>query len=1517
MQNASLEVNVTGVWLMRVQAVWVDGARTAFMAYGTDGQFEAVPASDVGSVSDSMGSSSADGGSIESEEGSLVQSAHFRRTAMMSVSTALRPRGPWRTLSSSDGSSDLTVDGLSLFGDDNSVLSFSVPSLNKTGYLPLVIQYYPDANYSAAPMQNFTGVDWLYYSVVECDTGFIVDHTCEPCPTGGYCPGGGRVWPIPGYWSFNETSAPIECALPHVCPGAVSAPTLEADGSRLTSVCSEGYEGDLCKDCDYGYYTDGQLCLSCGLQSSDKLELGFLLIAAGSLFLAMAVAVAFSPAAKLSTYVAAVIMIQHASVVGKLGGQSLPSSLQWLTQVFNVLAILNFDITFIKPGCVTAALSFITVYWATCALIAVVSLMFVAASMVRAYLSMRQERQQICSEPQSTPLSDSSQVGNGSETPRSLDNAVSSETRDRLLHIPWRWRFKARVVHSHLILGSMMYLRLATMTLEAVNCTSVMQADGSTAYVLKIDLTTECYAGPHLYSAMFLWPMLFGYCVGFPLLCFWVLYRSFHGAAKRRLQMLDLSRPGSAAASAANSARSSPLASPRASKTAKFVFNPSAQIESPRSCTTPRSRLGAAAADVELAVTANQSMEHAITMPAVTSSGMQTPVSATAASSPAATPRMMQMGGRWTGASPLLAHSGRVGSAEDSSRPSSALSPSSIDATFSRTLASARKPLRIIPQSPQSSAGAMLAEWPEAAGAQYEGQDEQRPQSAAAATADSKARRQEEKAERKRQTKLAKAALRELSKDMRRQEMLGYLYRQLKGELYFFRLLLFATSFGFAAVAVLPTDATLRLFLTGIFFLLDLLSTSCLLPFERWWKNATQAAVSVVGVLQIIIMLALIELGLQSSSGSSVDLGHSKAAQTEASSPDPSLVGFQSPAGQYEMWIGIMCCFDLAIITYVHRVSVLTVLRAAAALFGQLIAWGARQISRLTTGHSAEPVIELQDNVARRESTLPPPAPRKVKRRRKKNKQHNTTDQPTADDKPTAQQPEQPQADTAAAEPQQPQEPQRPQAEQNEELPPGANVSAQDDDDEWEEVEEDETDEERLAREAEEAAEREKERLRRKSEEREAAAAAAALAEAERLRLEAERVAALTPPDSPTTPNSYVIFAGKKNVAAASKPALWEAKTPRTPRTQRPAFTFRYDGPDTARAVQDQQQQQVVSPRVAASRTLGGAALGGTVAMSGGGTLSGTSGGGLSIISPLTPRTPRTPRSKIQPLVTQQPSESDNSASPTSPNSPNSPRSPASQYRPSATQPLTPRGTSSLSPYGVRTPRGGPQSQQTPPALHGSSGLIPSSRRNMRSTLPAQRSGAPAKPLLQQAMEAQQQLRMREEKARDTANSSSSDSTGAAAVARSAATTAFSATMPTLPLSQQPPLAEKTEAATQSQQPAGDANSAIAGSTLDAASATPPARPRLLSVLVDDGGDDSGVISTTAVVTAPSAAASALPSSEHSSAAAVGASSGSASPALTPRYVLASPRRPQPTAIPSPGGSPSGKPRGDSLTFVW
>ena len=786
---------------------------------------------------------------------------------------------------------------MTLAGSDNSVLTFTAPVLNSTGYLPLVLTYVQSSRTAATPT-NWTGLDWLYYTSVECDTGLIVGLYCTPCPTGGYCPGGGRVWPLPGYWSFDERSVPVACSLPQACPGALcSPPTVKADGSRQTSVCAVGYAGSYCVECAADYYSDLQRCLSCGLEEQELTELVVLLCIFAALFLALAVAVATAHANKLSTAVSAVLVVQHLSVVGKLAGQQIPDSLTWLSELFTVLSMLNFDIQFVKPGCVVGALSFLTVYWCTIGLMCCVSLLFVAASAVRALLGRRVEMRE--RDASRTAAFAGGQPRSWRAHKPSAASSTSS-SQEASSGLPWRWRFRARVVHSHLILGSILYLRLTTMGFQAIHCTDVLQSDGSYRSLLEIDMSTPCYVGAHLYSSLFIWPMLLLNSVAFPLLCFRLLYRSFHAA---HVSSAVTPQPSSSVAP------SPPIA--------------------------PSARTIAAGGDKP----AEQAVEMSkLDMTALMASVPQSPVDGM--TPPVTSPQDVR--GRRSISQPLFIQTptGHLTSTPTLGEPATSRAIQ-LELQPAHSPASS-KSLTSPPQHSTSIASS---------GTVKPISGHHRHYRTASEVALAVARSAFTNAQWRALSGSAKQLYRQLGKDTRRQEMFGYMYRQLKGELYYFRLLFFATSFGFAAVSVLPSDPTLRLFLTGVFLVFDLFTTCAMLPFERWWRNVLSVVLCWLTVVQVFVMLALVQLGLSMDGNSSVSLGHSTTAQQDSSDPSSSLTGDSDAAAQYELYLGIEVIVAMVAVGFVHRESVKLALRwlsgRTVSTWRLLCEWGSGRIERL------------------------------------------------------------------------------------------------------------------------------------------------------------------------------------------------------------------------------------------------------------------------------------------------------------------------------------------------------------------------------------------------------------------------------------------------------------------------------------------------------------------------------------------------------------------------------------------
>ena len=148
-----------------------------------------------------------------------------------------------------------------------------------------------------------------------------------------------------------------------------------------------------------------------------------------------------------------------------------------------------------------------------------------------------------------------------------------------------------------------------------------------------------------------------------------------------------------------------------------------------------------------------------------------------------------------------------------------------------------------------------------------------------------------------------------------------YIYRSLRGEMYWFRLLFLLTSFGFACSSVLPRSGVLRLLLTGVFFAFDTLVVSVWTPFEQSSRNVLSAATSAFGVVQCEVLLALAQLGVQraADSGGGVNLGYSQQGVQQAQDPSSALTGDSDFAGWCAVYLALAIAADTAILAAVYR----------------------------------------------------------------------------------------------------------------------------------------------------------------------------------------------------------------------------------------------------------------------------------------------------------------------------------------------------------------------------------------------------------------------------------------------------------------------------------------------------------------------------------------------------------------------------------------------------------------------
>lgn len=173
------------------------------------------------------------------------------------------------------------------------------------------------------------------------------------------------MYPLPGYWSSSPLSAPIACPNPLACPGvdrnSISGigggvdPTEEGDGATQpqtdTQRCSEEYKGELCELCATGYYKSGDVCWSCGSDSSSDAYFSFVLLVALLVLFLLSLSIGALNSVWLGHIIVAFVLLQNAVSVGTSGVSNLPSSFHGLSQVFTIMSVINFEVEMFKVLC--------------------------------------------------------------------------------------------------------------------------------------------------------------------------------------------------------------------------------------------------------------------------------------------------------------------------------------------------------------------------------------------------------------------------------------------------------------------------------------------------------------------------------------------------------------------------------------------------------------------------------------------------------------------------------------------------------------------------------------------------------------------------------------------------------------------------------------------------------------------------------------------------------------------------------------------------------------------------------------------------------------------------------------------------------------------------------------------------------------------------------------------------------------------------------------------------------------
>eukprot|EP00698_Gefionella_okellyi_P011631 TRINITY_DN3077_c0_g1_i1.p1 TRINITY_DN3077_c0_g1~~TRINITY_DN3077_c0_g1_i1.p1 ORF type:complete len:2771 (+),score=647.15 TRINITY_DN3077_c0_g1_i1:106-8418(+) len=193
------------------------------------------------------------------------------------------------------------------------------------------------------------GGGWLTYSKMyfteDCpeEGQFGRGANCTACPTGAFCPGGYRLWALPGYWASSEFAGSISPCLPGHCLG----------GQEM--LCSAPYRGSLCSQCNEGYYMQGSDCYKCAEQYVQVL----LLLAQFAFSFLLLIAVLFASDRALNNVMFCLSCVKTLWVVSADGeGRGLPGV---VVQIYGIFGLFAGDLTFVRPGC-TGLTSYLQLY---------------------------------------------------------------------------------------------------------------------------------------------------------------------------------------------------------------------------------------------------------------------------------------------------------------------------------------------------------------------------------------------------------------------------------------------------------------------------------------------------------------------------------------------------------------------------------------------------------------------------------------------------------------------------------------------------------------------------------------------------------------------------------------------------------------------------------------------------------------------------------------------------------------------------------------------------------------------------------------------------------------------------------------------------------------------------------------------------------------------------------------------------------------------------------------------------
>jgi hypothetical protein len=158
--------------------------------------------------------------------------------------------------------------------------------------------------------------------------------------------GGGRVWPMAGYWSYSEYQAPKKCVVSEACLGVdlVTAATSATGFFTSTQNCAPAYTGPRCISCSEGYYQLNGRCYFCGSSVDQNRDIIIVVIVGLSAMAFLSLLVALLKALVLAEVMQVFAILQGVAMVGVEGARDSPYYKEQLSTAATYLNFINFDV---------------------------------------------------------------------------------------------------------------------------------------------------------------------------------------------------------------------------------------------------------------------------------------------------------------------------------------------------------------------------------------------------------------------------------------------------------------------------------------------------------------------------------------------------------------------------------------------------------------------------------------------------------------------------------------------------------------------------------------------------------------------------------------------------------------------------------------------------------------------------------------------------------------------------------------------------------------------------------------------------------------------------------------------------------------------------------------------------------------------------------------------------------------------------------------------------------------------